>query len=313
MNIFKTGILLIALTALLMFIGNILGGEVGMAIALIFAGIMNFGSYWFSDKIVLSMYRAQEASPNSELYQIVKQQTEKSGLPMPQVYTIPTDMPNAFATGRNPSHAAVAATGLPMPQVYTIPTDMPNAFATGRNPSHAAVAATDGIMRLLSRDELAGVIGHELAHIRHRDILISSIVATIAGAIMMIANMAQWAALFGGFGGNDDEDGGGIIGWLFLIIVAPIAAMIIQFAISRSREYAADRGGAEICGDPMALANALRRLERGVEMHPTRANAATSHLFIVNPLRGGMAGLFSTHPPMDERVRRLEELAGYRR
>ena len=177
MNIFKTGILLIALTALLIFIGNILGGEVGMAIALIFAGIMNFGSYWFSDKIVLSMYRAQEASPNSELYQIVKQQTEKSGLPMPQVYTIPTDMPNAFATGRNPSHAAVAA--------------------------------TDGIMRLLSRDELAGVIGHELAHIRHRDILISSIVATIAGAIMMIANMAQWAALFGGFGGNDDEDGGG--------------------------------------------------------------------------------------------------------
>ncbi|CAI8046894.1 Protease HtpX homolog [Geodia barretti] len=215
MNIFKTGILLIALTALLMFIGNILGGEVGMAIALILAAIMNFGSYWFSDKIVLSMYRAQEASPNSELYQIVKQQTEKSGLPMPQVYTIPTDMPNAFATGRNPRHAAVAA--------------------------------TDGIMRLLSRDELAGVIGHELAHIKYRDILISSIVATIAGAIMMIA-------LFGGFGGDDDEDGGGIIGMLFLIIVAPIAAMIIQFAISRSREYAADRGGAEICGDPIALA-----------------------------------------------------------
>ena len=281
MNIFKTGILLIALTALLMFIGNILGGEVGMAIALIFAAIMNFGSYWFSDKIVLSMYRAQEASPNSELYQIVKQQTEKSGLPMPQVYTIPTDMPNAFATGRNPNHAAVAA--------------------------------TDGIMKLLSRDELAGVIGHELAHIKHRDILISSIVATIAGAIMMIANMAQWAALFGGFSGDDDEDRGGIIGMLFLIIVAPIAAMIIQFAISRSREYAADRGGAEISGDPMALANALRRLERGVEVHPMRANAATSHLFIVNPLRGGIAGLFSTHPPMDERIRRLEELAGYRR
>ena len=282
MNTFKTGMLLIALTALLMFIGNILGGEVGMAIALIFAGIMNFGSYWFSDKIVLSMYRAQEASPNSELYRIVKQQTEKSGLPMPQVYTIPTDMPNAFATGRNPKHAAVAA--------------------------------TDGILRILSRDELAGVIGHELAHIKHRDILISSIVATIAGAIMMIANMAQWAALFGGFGGNDDEEGGGgIIGWLFLIIVAPIAAMIIQFAISRSREYAADRGGAEICGNPMALANALRRLERGVEAHPMPANAATSHLFIVNPLRGGIAGLFSTHPPMEERVRRLEELAGYRR
>ena len=281
MNTFKTGILLIALTALLMFIGGLLGGEVGMAIALIFAAIMNFGSYWFSDKIVLSMYRAQEVSSNSELYQIVKQQTERSGLPMPRVYTIPTDTPNAFATGRNPNHAAVAA--------------------------------TDGIMRILSRDELAGVIGHELAHIKHRDILISSIVATIAGAIMMIANMAQWAALFGGFRGNDDDEGGGIIGMLFLIIVAPIAAMIIQFAISRSREYAADRGGAEICGNPIALANALRRLERGVEAHPMPANAATSHLFIVNPLRGGIAGLFSTHPPMDERIRRLEELAGYRR
>jgi heat shock protein HtpX len=168
-------------------------------------------------------------------------------------------------------------------------------------------------MRILSRDELAGVIGHELAHIKHRDILIGSIVATVAGAIMMIANMAQWAALFGGFSGDDDEDGGGIIGMLFLIIVAPVAAMIIQFAISRSREYAADRGGAEICGNPLALANALRRLERGVEMHPMRGNQATSHLFIVNPLRGGIAGLFSTHPPMEERIRRLEELAGYRR
>ena len=191
MNTLKTGILLIALTALLMFIGNILGGEVGMAIALILAAVMNFGSYWFSDKIVLSMYKAQEVSPNTELYQIVKQQTEKSGLPMPRVYTIPTDMPNAFATGRNPKHAAVAA--------------------------------TDGIMRILSRDELAGVIGHELAHIKHRDILIGSIVATVAGAIMMIANMAQWAALFGGFSGDDDEDGGGIIGMLFLIIVAPVS------------------------------------------------------------------------------------------
>ena len=316
MNIFKTGILLIALTALLMFIGNILGGEVGMAIALILAAIMNFGSYWFSDKIVLSMYRAQEASPNSELYQIVKQQTEKSDLPMPQVYTIPTDMPNAFATEQRV-----------IPDRQTTDRKIRSADAAGLHNSNryakcvcyrqkstpAAVAVTDGIMRLLSRDELAGVIGHELAHIKYRDILISSIVATIAGAIMMIANMAQWAALFGGFGGDDDEDGGGIIGMLFLIIVAPIAAMIIQFAISRSREYAADRGGAEICGDPIALANALRRLERGVEIHPMRANAATSHLFIVNPLRGGIAGIFSTHPPMEERIRRLEELAGYRR
>ena len=282
MNTLKTGILMIALTALLMLIGNILGGEVGMTFALMIAAIMNFGSYWFSDKIVLSMYKAQEVSPNSELYQIVQQQTQKSGLPMPRVYTIPTDAPNAFATGRNPRHAAVAA--------------------------------TDGIMRILSRDELGGVIGHELAHVKHRDILISSIVATIAGAIMMVASMARWAAMFGGFSGDDDEEGGGgLIGMLFLIIVAPIAAMVIQFAISRSREYAADRGGAEICGDPLALANALRSLERGVERQPMHANAATSHLFIVNPLRGGMAGLFSTHPPMEERIRRLEELAGYRR
>jgi heat shock protein HtpX len=271
---------MIALTVLLMLIGNLLGGEVGMTFALMMAAIMNFASYWFSDKIVLSMYRAQEISPDSELYQIVQRQVQQSGLPMPRVYTIPTDTPNAFATGRNPSHAAVAA--------------------------------TDGIMRLLSRDELAGVIGHELAHIKQRDILISSIVATMAGAIMWIAHMAQWAAMFGGFSGDDDDEGGGgIIGLLFLIIVAPIAAMIIQFAISRSREYAADRCGAGICGNPLALADALRKLERGVEAQPMpHANAATSHLFIVNPLRGGIAGLFSTHPPMDERIRRLEALAG---
>jgi heat shock protein HtpX len=280
MNTLKTGILMIALTVLLMLIGNLLGGEVGMTFALMMAAIMNFASYWFSDKIVLSMYRAQEISPDSELYQIVQRQVQQSGLPMPRVYTIPTDTPNAFATGRNPSHAAVAA--------------------------------TDGIMRLLSRDELAGVIGHELAHIKQRDILISSIVATMAGAIMWIAHMAQWAAMFGGFSGDDDDEGGGgIIGLLFLIIVAPIAAMIIQFAISRSREYAADRCGAGICGNPLALADALRKLERGVEARPMpHANAATSHLFIVNPLRGGIAGLFSTHPPMDERIRRLEALAG---
>ena len=281
MNTFKTGILMIGLTALLMFIGGALGGEVGMAFALIMAVVMNFGSYWFGDKIVLSMYRAQEASPNSDLYRIVQEQTQRSGLPMPRVYTIPTDSPNAFATGRNPNHAAVAA--------------------------------TEGIMRLLSRDELAGVVGHELAHVKHRDILISSVVATMAGAIMMIAHMAQWAAMFGGFGGSDDEDGGGFIGLLFLAIVAPIAAMIIQFAISRSREYAADKGGAEIADDPLALANALRKLERGVQARPMKANAATSHLFIASPLSGRFSGLFSTHPPMDERVRRLEALAADRR
>ncbi len=283
MNIVKTGILMIALTALLMLIGNLIGGEVGMTFALVMAAVMNFGAYWFSDKIVLRMYRAQEASPSSELYQIVQKQVQRAGLPMPRVYVIPTDSPNAFATGRNPKHAAVAA--------------------------------TQGIMRLLSREELEGVIGHELAHVKHRDILISSIVATIAGAIMWIANMAQWAAMFGGFRGSDDEEdhGGGIIGMLFLIIVAPIAAMIIQLAISRSREYAADRGGAEICGHPLALADALRKLERGVQMLPMEANAATSHLFIANPLRGGLMGLFSTHPPMEERIHRLEAMAGIRR
>lgn len=282
MNTMKTGLLMIALTALLMLIGNILGGQVGMTFALVMAAVMNFGAYWFSDKIVLRMYRAQEASPSSELYQIVQKQVQRSGLPMPRVYVIPTDSPNAFATGRNPKHAAVAA--------------------------------TQGIMRLLSREELEGVIGHELAHVKHRDILISSIVATIAGAIMWIANMAQWAAFFGGFGGRDDEDrGGGILSMLFLIIVAPIAAMIIQLAISRSREYAADRGGAEICGHPLALADALRKLERGVQMLPMEANAATSHLFIANPLRGGLMGLFSTHPPMEERIHRLEAMAGIRR
>jgi len=282
MNTVKTGLLMIALTALLLLIGNILGGQVGMTFALVMAAIMNFGAYWFSDKIVLAMYHAQEASPSSELYQIVQKQVQRAGLPMPRVYVIPTDSPNAFATGRNPKHAAVAA--------------------------------TQGIMRLLSREELEGVIGHELAHVRNRDILISSIVATIAGAIMWIANMAQWAAMFGGFRGNDEEDsGGGIIGMLFLIIVAPIAAMIIQLAISRSREYAADRGGAEIAGNPLGLANALRKLERGVQMLPMEANAATSHLFIANPLRGGLMRLFSTHPPMEERIHRLEAMAGIRR
>ena len=276
MNTLKTGLLMIALTMLLMLIGSFFG-EGGIIIAFMMAAIMNLGSYWFSDKVVLTMYKAQEVDSSSELYRIVQAQAQK--------------------------------TGLPMPRVYIIPTDSPNAFATGRSPKHAAVAATEGSMRLLSREELAGVIGHELAHIKHRDILISSIVATIAGAIMMIAQMAQWAAIFGGLRGDDNEDsGGGIIGFLFMIIVAPIAAIVIQLAISRSREYAADRGGAAICGNPIALANALRKLERGVEVSPMHTNAATSHLFIANSLRGGFAGLFSTHPPMEERIRRLEAM-----
>ena len=276
MNTLKTGVLLTALTVLLMMIGSFFG-EGGLIIALMMAVVMNIGSYWFSDRIVLTMYKAQEVDSSSELYRIVHAQAQKAGLPMPRVYVIPTDSPNAFATGRNPNHAAVAA--------------------------------TQGIMRLLSREELAGVISHELAHIKHRDILISSVVAMMAGAIMMLAYMAQWAAIFGGLRGDDEEDGsGGIFGVLFMAIVAPIAAMIIQLAISRSREYAADRGGAEICGNPNALANALRKLERGVEMSPMQTNAATSHLFIANPLRGGFTKLFSTHPPMDERIRRLEAI-----
>ena len=278
MNTLKTGLLMIALTTLLMLIGSFFG-DGGIMIAFVMAAIMNFGSYWFSDKIVLAMYNAREVNSSSELYRIVQQQTQESGLPMPRVYMIPTDSPNAFATGRNPKHAAVAA--------------------------------TEGVMRLLSREELAGVIGHELAHIKNRDILISSIVATMAGAIMMLANMAQWAAIFGGFRGDDDEEGGGgIIGFLFMIIIAPIAATLIQLAISRSREYAADREGAKICRNPVSLANALRKLERGVATTPMHANAATSHLFIANPLSGGFSRLFSTHPPMAERVRRLEAMSG---
>ena len=262
MSTLKTGLLMIALTALLMLIGSFFG-EGGIIIAFVFAVIMNFGSYWFSDKIVLSMYKAQEVGSSHELYQIVQQQTQRSGLPMPRVYVIPNESPNAFATGRNPKHA--------------------------------------------------GVIAHELAHIKNRDILICSIVATMAGAIMMVASMAQWAAIFGGFHSDDDEDSGGIISLLFMIIVAPLAATIIQLAISRSREYAADRGGAEICGNPLWLSNALRKLERGVAVQPMRANEATSHLFIVNPLRGGFSRLFSTHPPMEERIRLLEGMSGSRR
>ncbi|MBI4551068.1 MAG: zinc metalloprotease HtpX [Candidatus Latescibacteria bacterium] len=282
MNYLKTTLLMAALTGLLIVIGQMVGGNQGAMIAFVFAGAMNFVSYWFSDKIVLMMYRAQEIGPedSSGLYQMVERLAMRARLPMPRVYIIPTETPNAFATGRNPQHAAVAA--------------------------------TEGILRLLSRDELEGVIGHELAHVRNRDILISSIAATIAGAITMIASMARWGAMFGGFGGRDrDEDrGGGLIGLLALTIVAPIAAMLIQMAISRSREYAADRGGAEISGHPLSLANALRRLERGVERMPMDASPATAHLFIVNPLRGGaIASLFSTHPHTEERVARLEAIA----
>jgi len=278
MNIFKTALLMSGLTILLIFAGNALGGPAGMKIAFLFALVMNAGSYWFSDKIVLKMYKAREVSRAEapELCGVVEQLSRNAELPMPRVYIV-----------QNPT---------------------PNAFATGRNPSHAAVAVTTGILDLLDRNELMGVLGHELAHVKHRDILIGTVAATIAGAISMMANMAQWAMIFGGFRG-DDDDGGGGFGAILMMILAPIAAMIIQMAISRSREYGADRGGAKICGHPRYLASALQKLAAGVQRIPMEASPATAHMFIVNPLRGrGLASLFSTHPPMEERIRRLEAM-----
>ncbi len=280
MNYFKTAILLIALTLLFIWVGSMVGGRQGAVFAFIMAMGMNFFSYWFSDKIVLKMYGAREVSRQNA----------------PTLYGIVEEL-----TGR---------TGLPMPKVYIMPTNAMNAFATGRNPSHAAVAVTEGMLTSLTREELRGVLGHELSHIWNRDILISTIVATIAGAIMLLANMARWGALFGGFGGRD-EDGnrGGGIGILFLAILAPIAALLIQMAISRSREYAADKGGAEMTGNPLGLANALEKLQRAAITRPIDANTNTAHLFIVNPLSGrAFATLFSTHPPIEERVKRLRAM-----
>ncbi len=256
MNFFKTTILLAVLTAMLVFAGDALGGRSGAITALIFAGIMNFVTYWFSDKIVLMMYRAKPVTEADapELYAITRDLTMKAGLPMPKVYIMENDTPNAFATGRNPGHAAVAV--------------------------------TTGIMRLLTREELTGVLAHELAHIQNRDILISTIAATIAGAISYLTHMAQWAAMFGGT--RDNEREGNPVALIVMMIVAPLAAMIIQMAISRSREYGADMGGARICGNPLSLANALRKLEYANKRIPmVGANAATSHMFIVNPLSGG--------------------------
>ena len=280
MNFFKTTILLAVLTAMLVFAGDALGGRSGAITALIFAGIMNFGTYWFSDKIVLMMYRAKPVTEADapELYAITRDLTMKAGLPMPKMYIMENDTPNAFATGRNPGHAAVAV--------------------------------TTGIMRLLTREELTGVLAHELAHIQNRDILISTIAATIAGAISYLAHMAQWAAMFGG--ARDNEREGNPIALIVMMIVAPLAAMIIQMAISRSREYGADKGGANICSNPLSLANALRKLEYANKRIPmVGANAATSHMFIVNPLSGGsLLRLFSTHPPIEERIKRLEAMAG---
>lgn len=250
-----------------------------MTFALVMAGVMNFVSYWFSDKIVLAMYSAKEVSE--------------------------AEYPEFFGMVRQ---LAIQAS-IPMPRVYIISSETPNAFATGRNPDHAAVAATTGILRILTRDELMGVMAHELSHVKHRDILISSIAATIAGAVTYLAHMAQWAAIFGG-GRNSDDEGGGVFGMLIMAIVAPIAAMLIQMAISRSREYEADKGGAQVTGNPLYLANALKKLQMANQQIPMQANAATAHMFIVNPLTGGgLMSLFSTHPPLEERVRRLEEMA----
>ena len=286
MNTFRTTILLAVLTVLLIWIGDLLGGRQGAIIALLLAGGMNFFSYWFSDKIVLKMYGGQEVSAQDD----------------PELYGLVQDL--------------AQRAGLPMPKVYVLPQDTPNAFATGRNPEHAAVAVTDGIRRILTKRELAGVLGHELSHVKNRDILVSTIAATLAGAIGYLAQMAQFAMFFGGNRDRDDEGGGGnIIGLIVMMIVAPIAAMLIQMAVSRSREYGADEGGAKVTGDPLALASALRKLHMGAQNIPLQVNNATAnataHMFIVNPLTGhGLASLFSTHPPMEERIARLEAMAG---
>jgi heat shock protein HtpX len=280
MNMIKTGLLLGALTGLLMLIGGSFGGQQGVVIAFIFAMVMNFGSYWFSDKIVLRMYNAQAVSENEapELYAMVKNLALKASMPMPRVYIIPGDTPNAFATGRNEQHAVVAV--------------------------------TEGILRILGKDELEGVLAHELTHIRNRDILIGSIAATLAGAIVMLANMAQWAAMFGGAGRDDDEGGGSnIVGLILMAVLAPIAATLIQMAISRSREYLADAGGAKISGKPYGLAGALEKLSLASQTMPMKANPSTAHMFIVNPLTGrSLMNLFSTHPPIEERIARLRSM-----
>lgn len=279
-NTLKTTFFLAVLSVLFISVGSLLGGRNGATMALVFAGVMNIGAYWFSDKIVLAMYRAKQVTETEapELYSVVRELTGRAQLPMPKVYTMD-----------NPA---------------------PNAFATGRNPEHAAVAVTTGILGLLTREELAGVIGHELSHIKNRDILISTVAATIAGAISYLAHIAQWGLFFGG-GRRDSEDRNplGSAMSIVIMILAPIAAMLIQMAISRSREYKADEGGATISGNPMALAGALKKLNAGTKRIPMEANPSTAHMFIVSPLTGGgMLSLFSTHPPIEERIARLEAM-----
>ncbi len=276
MNTLKTALLLTSLTLLLLFIGEYFGGRNGLILAFLFAGVMNFVSYFFSDKIALAMYRAQPVTREQapRLYQIVERLTGK--------------------------------TGLPMPKIFVIPTDSPNAFATGRNPNHASVAVTQGILGLLNDDEMEGVLAHELGHVRNRDILISSVAATIAGAITFLARMGAWGAMFGGYGGRDDRDRGGGLAALLMLILAPIAAMLIQLAVSRSREYQADATGAHITGNPYALASALQKLDSYSRRVPMQATPSTAHLFIIQPLLGmNLASLFSTHPPTAKRIERL--------
>jgi heat shock protein HtpX len=267
-NTLKTALLLGALSGLILFVGDVLGGPQGLVIAFVFAIVTNFVSYWFSDKIALAMYRAQQVGPEHPLHQLTAQLARQAGLPTPKVYVIPDESPNAFATGRNPAHASVAA--------------------------------TEGLMRVLSRDELAGVIAHELAHVKHRDILISSVAATLAAATIGAARFAMF------FGGRDDRDGGSPIAGLLMVILAPIAAALIQFAISRSREYAADAGAARLMGSPHPLVNALRKIDAIARRVPLDANPATAHMFIVQPFTGAsLASLFSTHPPMERRIAAL--------
>lgn len=280
MNRIKTVMLLAALTALFLFIGQALGGRTGLIIAIVFTGLMNFASYWWSDKIVLRMYGAQEISESDapDLFRIVRELALRGGMPMPKVYIIPEETPNAFATGRNPQHAAVAV--------------------------------TQGLLRLLSREELSGVIAHELGHVRNRDTLIMTVAATIAGALSHLATMAMWGAFLGGRS-DDDDDGGSPLGGLLSIILAPIAAALIQMAISRSREFMADEEGARLSGNPLALASALRKIESWSQRLPIHSGSpATAHLFIINPFSGGgMMSLFSTHPSTEARIERLEEMA----
>jgi len=281
-NNLKTGILLTLLTALFVWLGAALGGSSGAKLAFVFAVVMNVGAYWFSDKIVLRMYGAREVSEAES----------------PQLYGAVADLAQRAQ--------------VPMPKVYVIPSPALNAFATGRNPAHAAVAVTEGLLRHLDRSELTGVLAHELCHVKHRDILIGTIAATIVGAISMMGDMARWGAIFGGSSRSDEEGGSGNVFVVLIVsMVAAFAAMLIQLAISRSREYQADAGAARLLGTPQPLISALRKLEIGAERMPLAAGQASAHLFIVNPLRGqGLAKLFSTHPPMEERIARLQSLTG---